>query len=96
MGGNNYYVYIMTSISGVLYIGVTNDLRRRVIEHKNELIDGFTKKYKCHKLVYYEYFTDINYAIRREKELKGWKRIKKIELIKKDNYNLIDLFPKIN
>ena len=46
--------------------------------------------------MYYEYFTDINYAIRREKELKGWKRIKKIELIKKDNYNLIDLFPKIN
>ena len=57
----------MASISDVLYVGVSNDLKRRVIEHKKGLIPGFTKKYSCHRLVHYEYFTNIEYAIRREK-----------------------------
>ena len=64
----------MSSINDVLYIGVTNDLRRRVWEHKQGKVKGFTQKYKCKKLIYYEYFTDINEAIRREKQLKGWHR----------------------
>lgn len=87
---HNYYVYIMASISKVLYIGVTNDLVRRVFQHKSGLHDGFTKKYKCNRLVYYEHFIDIRVAIKREKELKGWKRFKKIELIEKENLSWID------
>ena len=75
----------MASVSSVIYIGVTNDLIRRVEEHKNEVVDGFSKKYKTKKLVYYEYFNQINDAIRREKEIKGWRREKKIALIEKTN-----------
>jgi putative endonuclease len=79
---HNYYVYIMTNYSKtVLYIGVTNDLSRRVGEHNNGFVKGFTQRYKCYYLIYYECFTDVNMAIQREKELKGWTREKKEELI---------------
>ena len=85
----------MSSINKVLYIGVTNDLIRRVDEHRMELIKGFSKKYKCKKLVYYEWLTDINSAIAREKVLKGWKRFRKIELIEKENPDWKDLYNNI-
>ena len=88
----NFYVYIMASISGVLYIGVTNDLIKRVYQHKNELFEGFSKKYKTKKLVYYEWFTEINSAIRREKQMKEWRREWKIDLINKDNLIWRDLY----
>lgn len=81
----SYYIYILSSYSGVLYIGVTNNLQRRVYEHKQELIDGFSKKYKCKKLVYFEEYKDINQTIAREKQLKNWNRKKKELLIKKLN-----------
>ena len=81
-----YYVYILTGKSNTaLYIGVTNDLRRRVYEHKAEVLDGFTKKYHLHKLVYFEAFSEIYDAIAREKQLKGWKREKKNQLIEREN-----------
>ena len=86
-----YYVYIMSSINGVLYIWMTNDLNRRVYEHKNEVIDWFTKKYKCKKLVYFEIWNDIMEVIKREKQLKKWNRKKKIDLIKTINNNFRDL-----
>jgi len=81
----------MSSNSGTLYIGVTNDLERRVSEHKLEIIPGFTKKYGCKKLVYYENFSNINDAIAREKYLKGLKRIKKEDLIRSINPKWKDL-----
>ena len=90
----NYYVYIMTNNSKVLYIGITNDLIRRVYEHKHKLIDGFTKKYNLTKLVYYEVFNNINDAIRREKQLKNWRRQWKINLIESVNKNWEDLYMK--
>ena len=89
-----YYVYILTNKSNkVLYTGVTNDLTRRMYEHRNKLADGFTSKYNVNKLVYYDYVEDIESAITREKQIKGWKRQKKIELIESVNpdwYDLID------
>jgi len=88
---NDYYVYIITNKSKTLYIGVTNDLSRRIYEHKNKIIDGFTKKYNISKLVYYETFNDPNEAIRREKQIKGWLRIKKIKLIESVNPDCKDL-----
>jgi len=87
----NYYVYIMASESGTLYIGVTNNLERRVSEHKQNLVPGFTKKYNCKKLVFYENFSDINQAIAREKSLKGITRVKKQNLIKTVNLPWKDL-----
>ena len=81
-----YYVYILTNKHNkVLYIGVTNDIVRRVYEHKNKLIDGFTKKYNVNKLIYVEMTTDVSAALSREKELKGWTRAKKIALIETQN-----------
>jgi putative endonuclease len=80
-----YYIYIMTSISGTLYIGMTNDLGRRVYEHKYKMIEGFTKKYNVNRLVYFEETTDVQTALAREKEIKKWRRSKKIELIKSLN-----------
>ena len=77
-----------------MYIGVTNDIKRRMYEHKNKLIDGFTKRYNVHKLVYFETYTDINLAIRREKELKGWVRNKKNALVERNNPNWDDLSEK--
>ena len=94
MKKHNYYVYIMASSSGTLYIGVTNNLGRRVFEHKKGLVEGFSKKYGCHKLVYYEHYSDIRQAIKREKQLKGWLRIKKQNLIKTMNPSWKDLSEK--
>jgi len=88
-----YYVYILASKrNGTLYIGVTNDLIRRVYEHKNELIEGFTEKYGVHRLVYFEETSDIESAILREKRLKKWNRKWKLELIEKGNPNWEDLY----
>jgi putative endonuclease len=81
-----YYVYILASKkNGTLYIGVTNNLSRRVLEHKSGIIEGFTKKYNVHTLVYYEPFGDIKDALIREKRLKKWNRAWKIGLIEKSN-----------
>ncbi|MEW6508678.1 MAG: GIY-YIG nuclease family protein [Bacteroidota bacterium] len=88
---NQYYVYIMTNHSKTLYTGVTNDLRRRVYEHKNELYEGFTSKYNINELIYFEQTPDINSAIKREKQIKGWLRRKKIELIESMNPDWQDL-----
>ena len=86
-----YFVYMMASRSGVLYIGVTNDLNRRVGEHKEGLVPGFTKKYKVHRLVYYEVTGDIRAAIAREKQIKRWRREKKVGLIEGTNPDWKDL-----
>ena len=87
-----YWVYILTNKNNTtLYIGVTNDLYRRVIEHKEKLVKGFTYRYNINKLVYYEEFNDINVAIAREKQLKAGSRNKKIELIEKKNMEWRDL-----
>jgi putative endonuclease len=86
-----YFVYIMASESGTLYIGVTNGLVKRVWQHKNDQIEGFTKKYACHKLIYFEETSDINSAIAREKQLKKWSRRKKEFLIKTLNPTWKDL-----
>ncbi|MFA6547480.1 MAG: GIY-YIG nuclease family protein [Candidatus Magasanikbacteria bacterium] len=91
MKKHNYYIYILSSDSGTLYIGVTNNLERRLSEHKQKLIDGFTKKYSCHKLIYYEHYNDINNAIERETQLKKWRREKKEYLIKTINPTWKDL-----
>jgi putative endonuclease len=88
-----YYVYILASKrNGTLYIGVTNDLLKRVYDHKNNLIEGFTKKYSVHDLVYYEQHNEVGKAITREKQIKRWKRNWKIELIEKTNPNWKDLY----
>ena len=88
-----YYVYILASKKqGTLYIGVTADLLHRVHEHKTRAVEGFTKKYNIHMLVYYEEFQYINDAIQREKQLKKWKREWKIALIEKDNPAWNDLY----
>ena len=88
-----FYVYIMASKrNGTLYIGVTNDLLRRVWEHKNDVKEGFTKKYGVHRLVWYETSTNIDEAILREKQMKKWKRQWKKNLIEKENPNWIDLY----
>ena len=88
---HSYWVYIVASESKVIYIGVTNNLRRRIKEHWERLVPGFTQKYNCCKLVYFEYSTYINNAIAREKQLKRWSRVKKVELIEKDNPEWKDL-----
>jgi putative endonuclease len=80
-----YYVYIMTNYSRTLYIGMTNDLPRRVYEHKQKLIAGFTSRYNVTSLVYYEECGDVRSAIEREKQLKGWLREKKVALIEAAN-----------
>jgi len=89
---NEYYVYIMSCFSNsTIYVGVTNDLKRRVSEHKSGLIPGFSQKYKTTKLVYYEKTLDINSAIKREKQLKKWNRQKKDFLINNMNKEWKDL-----
>ena len=86
-----YYVYIMTNRSRTLYTGVTNNLERRVYEHKHKLVPGFTQKYNITMLVYYEETPDVHVAIAREKQIKGWLRSKKIALIESLNSNWEDL-----
>ena len=86
-----YYVYMLTNGSGTLYTGVTNDLLRRVFEHRSKLVAGFTRKYNVTRLVYYEVTEDILSAIRREKQIKGWLRAKKVALIVSVNPNWNDL-----
>ncbi|KKP68001.1 MAG: Excinuclease ABC subunit C [Candidatus Moranbacteria bacterium GW2011_GWE1_35_17] len=86
-----YCVYILSSKTKVLYIGVTGNLPRRIYEHKNKLIDGFTKKYNCTNLVYFEQTENVMSALEREKQLKKWRREKKINLIEKINPNWLDL-----
>jgi putative endonuclease len=89
----SYYVYIMASKrNGTLYIGVTNDLLKRVYEHKNNFVDGFTKKYSVHSLVYFEQYDDIESAIIREKQLKKWNRKWELELIERVNPQWRDLY----
>jgi len=91
-----YYVYILASgRNGTLYVGVTNDLIRRVYEHRNDIISGFTKQYRVHDLVYFEVHDDVREAIAREKRLKRWHRAWKIELIEKENRNWRDLWPEL-
>ena len=90
---NNYYVYILTNKSNkVLYTGVTNNLSRRIYEHKNKLVPGFTVKYNVSKLVYHEAYDDIRDAIQREKNIKKWYRKWKVELINKFNPQWKDLY----
>ena len=86
-----YFVYILASRSLTLYIGVTGNLQRRVAQHKHHSFDGFTGNYRIDRLVYYERFNDIHNAITREKQLKRWRREKKIALIKSTNLTWIDL-----
>ena len=90
-----YFVYIVASRSRTLYIGVTNALIRRVGEHREGTFDSFTKKYRIHRLVYFERFQYVNSAIAREKELKGWLRLRKIALIEAGNPTWIDLYPEL-
>jgi putative endonuclease len=87
-----YYVYILASRrNGTLYVGVTNDLNRRIYEHKNSIIEGFSKKYRITSLVYFESGNDATAAIKREKQLKKWNRQWKIDLIEKSNPDWNDL-----
>jgi putative endonuclease len=93
---NSFYVYILASRkNGTLYIGVTNDLVRRVYDHRNNAIEGFTKKYSVHTLVYYEPYKDVRDALTREKRLKKWKRQWKINLIENTNPDWKDLYSQI-
>ena len=90
------YVYILTNKpNGTLYVGVTSDLIKRVYEHKHDLVDGFTKKYAVHKLVYYEDCGNIENAIMREKQIKKWKRLYKINAINEVNPEWSDLYKNI-
>jgi len=96
MESAQYFVYILANRTGnALYVGVTNNLKRRVYEHKNGIISGFTKRYNISKLIYFEIFDDPENAIRREKQLKGGSRQKKIDLINQTNRDWIDLYNKI-
>ncbi len=91
MSKHSYYVYILSSFTRTLYVGVTNDLERRVHEHKSHLIEGFTKQYKVTRLVHAEECGEIEEAIAREKEIKGWRREKKVALIEAANPDWTDL-----
>lgn len=94
MKEHEYFVYIVSSRSGTLYIGVTNSIYRRALEHKRREVEGFASKYGCNRLVYYEGFDDVHLAIGREKQLKGWTRAKKIALIESRNPRWEDLAEK--
>jgi putative endonuclease len=86
-----YYVYILSSARGTLYIGVTNDIVRRVYEHKQSQGSSFTSKYKIFRLVYFEQHHEITHALQREKEIKRWRRSKKIRLIESSNPRWVDI-----
>jgi len=89
----SYFVYIMASQkNGTLYIGITSNLIKRAWEHKNNLVEGFTKKYKVHRLVYFEQTENVQSALIKKKQLKKWRRKWKIELIEKNNPNWNDLY----
>ncbi len=89
-----YYIYLLTNNHNtVLYTGVTNNVTKRVFEHRQKLIDGFTKQYNLNKLIYYEQYQDIRDAIKREKQIKGWTRKKKNSLVAEKNGAWKDLFP---
>ena len=93
----NFYVYILSSKrNGTLYTGITSNLLKRVYEHKHELVEGFTKKYNVHNLVWYELHESAESAIMREKQIKKWKRDWKLKLIEKENPGWIDLYEKIS
>ncbi len=94
MKEHKYYAYIVCSLSGTLYIGMTNSIDRRALQHKSGEIEGFARKYHCNRLVYYESFDDVRKAIDREKQLKGWSRAKKIALIESRNPRWEDLAEK--
>jgi putative endonuclease len=95
-GERQYYVYILASkIGGTLYIGVTNDLIRRIYQHREKLVEGFTKRYDVVSLVYYEVHSDIEAAITREKQMKKWNRAWKVRLIEESNANWDDLYNQI-
>ena len=92
----NYFVYLMASAkNGTLYAGVTNDLVRRVYEHKNGLADGFTSRYRVHQLVWFDSTPSIEAAIHKEKQIKNWKREWKVTLIEKSNPEWLDLYPSL-
>ncbi len=91
---HKYFTYIVCSRSGTLYIGVTNSIYRRALEHKRGEVEGFASKYHCDRMVYYESFDDVQKAIAREKQLKGWRRSKKIALIESKNPRWEDLAEK--
>ena len=95
-GAKQYYVYILASrIGGTLYIGVTNNLIRRVYEHREKLVEGFTKQYGVARLVYFEVHSDVEAAITREKQMKKWNRAWKVRLIEESNPNWDDLYNQI-
>lgn len=95
MRNHNYYIYILTNFTNTaLYIGLTNNLERRILEHRAEKIPGFTKRYHIKKLIYFEQFTQIDDAIAREKQLKNWHRDWKFNLVKSKNPQLLDLCDK--
>ncbi len=94
MRDHGYFVYIMCSLSGTLYIGMTNSIYRRALQHKRGEIEGFSSKYHCIRLVYYESFDDVHEAIGREKQLKGWSRVQKIALIESKNARWEDMAEK--
>jgi len=86
-----YHVYILASATGVLYVGVTNNLERRIAQHKEKRVSGFTKRYSVTRLVYFEAYGDVRNAITREKEIKAWRREKKLALIRSMNPSFRDL-----
>jgi putative endonuclease len=88
----SYCVYMLSSASGVLYTGVANDLERRVAQHRQKLVPGFTAKYNVNRLVYFEIFSDIRVAIAREKQVKRWRREKRVALIQAKNPRWVDLY----
>jgi putative endonuclease len=92
----SYYVYILSSETGTLYTGVTNDLIRRMIEHRERKIEGFTKRYKVHRLIYYAETTDVYAAIEEEKRIKGMSRKRKIQLVRSANPTFRDLWEDLN
>jgi putative endonuclease len=90
-----YFVYILASLSGTLYVDLTDDLRKRITQHKAGLFDGFTRKYRVHRLMYVETYSDSRIAAQREQQIKGWRREKKIALFAESNSQWKDLTPEI-